>query len=83
MLIIDPKKGDVFRTNTSTYLDQPMVHQKYVELPKAEFMTEHGVQSLSLLTSCFLISGQPVGITVRAGESVTDFSWRSAPVCAI
>lgn len=81
--IIDPKKGDVFRTNTSTYLDQPMVYQKYVELPKAKFMTEHGMQSLSLLTSCFLINGQPVGITVRAGESVTDFSWRSAPVCAI
>jgi glutathionylspermidine synthase len=79
--IIDPKKGDLFRTNTSTYLDQPMVYQKYEELPRVELMTEHGMQSLSLLTSCFLINGEPVGITVRAGEAVTDYSWRSVPVC--
>jgi glutathionylspermidine synthase len=79
--IVDPKKGDVFKTTTSTYMDQPMVYQKYVELPKVELMTEHGMQSLSLLTSCFLINGQPVGITLRAGEAVTDFSWRSVPVC--
>ena len=79
--IVDPRKGDVFRTNTSTYLDQPMVYQKYMELPKVELMTEHGMQSLSLLISCFLINGRPVGITARAGEAVTDFSWRSVPVC--
>jgi len=58
-----------------------MVYQKYEELPRVELMTEHGMQSLSLLTSCFLINGEPVGITVRAGEAVTDYSWRSVPVC--
>lgn len=79
--IIDPKKGQVFRSNTSTYLEQPMVYQKYVELPRVEMMTEDGPRSLRLLTSCFLINGQPVGVSVRAGEGTTDFSWWSVPVC--
>jgi glutathionylspermidine synthase len=74
-------KGQVFKTNTSTYLEQPMVYQKYVELPRVEMMTEDGPRSLRLLTSCFLINGQPVGVSVRAGEGTTDFSWWSVPVC--
>jgi len=81
--IIDPKKGQVFRSNTSTYLEQPMVYQKYLELPRVQLMTEDGMQSLRLLTSCFLIDGQPVGISLRAGAVITDFSWWSVPVCVV
>ena len=79
--IINSRPGEVFRSNNSTYLEQPMVYQKYVELPRVEIMTEDGLRSLRLLTSCFLIDGQPVGISLRAGEAITDFSWWSVPIC--
>lgn len=79
--IINSRLGEVFRSNNSTYVEQPMVYQKYVELPRIEIMTEDGRRSLSLLTSCFLIDGQPVGISLRAGEAITDFSWWSVPIC--
>lgn len=65
----------------TTYADQPMVFQKYVKLPREEIMTEYGVRSLSLLTSCFLISGTPAGICMRAGEAITDESAWVLPVC--
>ncbi|HXM33783.1 MAG TPA: glutathionylspermidine synthase family protein, partial [Pyrinomonadaceae bacterium] len=83
LTIIDPRRGEVYRSNTSTYLEQPMVYQKYVELPRVQLMTEDGMRSLRLLTSCFLINGQPVGISVRAGEAITDFSWWSVPICVV
>jgi len=79
--IINARPGEVFRSNNNTYAEQSMVYQKYVELPRVEIMTEDGLRSLSLLTSCFLIDGQPVGITLRAGEAITDFSWWSVPIC--
>ena len=73
----------VSRSNTSTYMDQPMVYQKYVELPQVHLMTENGMQSLSMLTSCFLIDEKPVGICLRAGESITGFNWWYLPVCVV
>ena len=79
--IINARPGEVFRSNNNTYAEQSMVYQKYVELPRVEIMTEDGLRSLSILTSCFLIDGQPVGITLRAGEAITDFSWWSVPIC--
>ena len=80
--IVDPKLGEVSGNNSSTYLEQPMVYQKYVDLPLVEMMTEDGTQSLRLLTSCFLINGRALGICLRAGSVITDYSWWYVPVCA-
>ena len=79
--IVDPSNGNVVRSNSSSYLEGPMVYQKYVELPRVELMTEDGPRVLQLLTSCFLVDGQPVGISLRAGEAFTDYSWWCVPVC--
>jgi len=81
--IANPRNGEVSGSDGTTYLEQPMVYQKYVKLPRVELMTEYGPRSLSILTSCFLIDGRGVGITLRAGEFITDFSWWSVPVCAV
>lgn len=61
--------------------DSPMVYQEYVELSREEMMTEYGMRSLSLLTSCFLVAGKPAGICMRAGEAITDESAWVLPVC--
>jgi glutathionylspermidine synthase len=79
--IVDPGSKEVVKSNNTTYLEQPMIYQKYIELPRAELMTEEGRRSLSLLTSCFLIDGKATGITLRAGDSITNFAWWSVPVC--
>jgi glutathionylspermidine synthase len=81
--IMDSQQRVLSRSNTSTYTDQPMVYQEYVELPRVELMTENGVQSLRMLTSCFLIDEKPIGICLRAGESITDFNWWYLPVCVV
>src|SRR5438105_13417040 len=80
--IMNARQGEISRSNNCTYLEQPMVYQKYVELPRAELMTEDGLRSLRLLTSCFVIDGQPVGISLRAGQGITGYSWWSVPVCS-
>jgi len=79
--IMDGEQRVLSRSSTSTYMDQPMVYQEYVELPRVELMTENGMQSLRMLTSCFLIDEKPIGICLRAGESITDFNWWYLPVC--
>ena len=79
--IRDGSKSVLLRSNNSTYMNQPMVYQKYVELPRVQLMTEDGIESLQILTSCFLINGEPIGICLRAGRGITDFSWWYLPVC--
>ena len=64
----------------STYSDQLMVYQKYVDLPEVEMMTEYGPRKLHQVMSCFLISGEPVGICMRAGGAVTDESAWVVPI---
>jgi glutathionylspermidine synthase len=79
--IVNPKLGEVSKSTNMTYVDQPMIYQKYVEMPLIETMTEEGLQSLHLLTSCFLTGEQPIGICLRAGHIITDYSWWFVPVC--
>jgi CheY-like chemotaxis protein len=42
---------------------------------------EEGMRILHTLTTCFLISGEPVGIGMRAGSDITNDSWWLLPVC--
>lgn len=79
--VIDPELGAVAKNSGQTFAEQPMVYQQYMELPQVELMTEEGPQRLQLLTSCFLIADQPVGICLRAGHEITDASWWFMPVC--
>jgi len=79
--IRDGNKRVLLRSNNSTYMNQPMVYQKYVELPRVQLMTEDGIETLQILTSCFLINGEPNGICLRAGHGITNFSWWFLPVC--
>src|SRR5207247_435116 len=64
--VVDPKKGETWRSATSTYAGQPMVYQQYVEMPLMDAMTEDGPRRLRALTTCFLIAGEPAGIGMRA-----------------
>jgi glutathionylspermidine synthase len=79
--IIDPELGTLTNSSGQTYAEQPMVYQQYTELPRVELMTEDGPRRLQVLTSCFLIADQPVGICLRAGHEITDASWWFLPVC--
>ncbi|HKF47074.1 MAG TPA: glutathionylspermidine synthase family protein [Terracidiphilus sp.] len=71
----------ITRSARSTHSDEPMVYQKRVPIPALELMTEFGPRRLHLVTSCFLISGTPAGICVRAGEEITDESAWVLPTC--
>jgi glutathionylspermidine synthase len=67
----------------TSYSDQIMVYQKHVELPALDMMTEYGQRTLQVVTSCFLISGKPAGICMRAGGPITDDSAWVLPVCIL
>jgi len=71
----------ITRSDCTTYSDQPMVYQKYAELPTIQVMTEHGPRLLHVTTSCFFLSGKPVGICMRAGGIITDDSAWVLAVC--
>jgi glutathionylspermidine synthase len=57
------------------------VFQKYVELPEQPFVTEDGKKILKTVTSCFVLAGRSIGLTLRAGQGITDVSWWVVPVC--
>jgi glutathionylspermidine synthase len=71
----------ISQSQRTTHSDKPMVYQKRVAVPAPELMTEYGPRRLHLVTSCFLISGTPTGICVRAGEEITDETAWVLPVC--
>jgi glutathionylspermidine synthase len=71
----------VHRAACTTHMGQLMVYQKRVDVPAEEMMTEYGTRKLHMVTSCFLISGTPAGICIRAGEAITDESAWVLPVC--
>ncbi|HJY79864.1 MAG TPA: glutathionylspermidine synthase family protein [Candidatus Binatia bacterium] len=79
--LVNPALGSVRRALCTTYADQSMVYQRYVELPEMEVLTELGPQVLQMLTSCFVISGRPVGVCIRAGGAITDETAWVLPVC--
>ena len=74
---------DVGRTCASeaqSFTDQIMVYQQYVPMPEAALMTAQGMQRFSLLTSCFVVGGEPSAIGLRAGGLITDDRCRFVPV---
>jgi glutathionylspermidine synthase len=73
--------GVINESARTTHSDTPMVYQKRVAIPAPDLMTEYGPRKLHLVTSCFLISGTPTGICVRAGEEITDETAWVLPVC--
>ncbi len=79
--VIAPDGSVMSQSECTTYSDRPMVYQKLVIVPALELMTEFGRRTLHVVTSCFLISGTPTGICMRAGESITDDSAWVLPSC--
>jgi glutathionylspermidine synthase len=79
--VMTPDSGVVCQSAYTSYSDQLMVYQKYVDLMPSEMMTEYGPRNLHVVTSCFLIAGKPGGICMRAGEAITDDSAWVLPVC--
>jgi len=81
--VVTPGGGVVDKSVYTSYSDQVMVYQKYVDLMPSEMMTEYGPRTLHVVTSCFLIAGKPSGICMRAGEAITDESAWVLPVCIV
>jgi glutathionylspermidine synthase len=78
--MVDPEER-VLESQNTTYSDQPMVYQKYVDLPKERLMTEFGPRTLHLVTSCFVVAGIPSAICIRAGGPITNEEAWVVPVC--
>ena len=70
--IVDPVRDEVRRSAGTSYQGEANVYQQFVSLPIRNLMTEHGVRSLHLVASCFLVSGRPTGIIFRAGDEITS-----------
>ena len=81
--IANPRIGTISKNACTTHSDQPMVYQRHVRVPTREIMTEYGRRRLHIVTSCFLVSGTPAGICMRAGEAITDESAWVLPVCVV
>jgi glutathionylspermidine synthase len=79
--IVNPDVGVVNQSKCTTYSDQTMVYQRYAELPAMEIPTELGPRVLKTITSCFVVSGVPIGVCMRAGGAITDDSAWVLPVC--
>ena len=79
--LVDRRSGTTRRGSSAAWTEEPLVYQRYVEIPTRELMTEHGPRTLHLLFSCFLIAGEPMGICLRAGELITDESAWVVPLC--
>ena len=73
-------REQVHASEAQSFTDQPMVYQQYVPMPEAELMTAQGMQRLSLLTTCFVIGGEPSAVGLRAGGLITDDRCRFVPV---
>ena len=72
--------GRICASEAQTFMDQPMVYQEYAQMPEAGLMTAQGMQTLSLLTSCFVVGGEPSAVGLRAGGLITDDRCRFVPV---
>jgi glutathionylspermidine synthase len=81
VVIVNPRIGSISQSACTTHAEQSMVYQKYVKLPTHRTMTEYGPKRLHVVASCFLVSGRPAGICMRAGEAITDESAWVMPVC--
>ena len=70
--VVDSKRKRVHKSSSSSYTDQPLVYQEYVDLPCERLMTEYGPRNLHLVMSCFTVGGAPSSICMRAGNAITD-----------
>jgi glutathionylspermidine synthase len=66
VLIVDGNTE--YASTARSYAGQPMVYQRYISLPQTVVQTESGKKRVSYIHTCFLISGKPAGIGVRAAE---------------
>jgi glutathionylspermidine synthase len=81
VLMLDAQRRVISASLDTTYVEQPAVYQRYIDLPHEELMTEYGPQTLHLVTSCFVISGRASAICIRAGEAITnELAW-VLPIC--
>ncbi|WP_309722653.1 glutathionylspermidine synthase family protein [Armatimonas sp.] len=68
--------GESGETETKGGLDlynsQPMLWQKYVQMPTVTVPTESGEKTLSLLHSVFVLDGDPSAIGLRVCGPITD-----------
>ncbi|WP_249862746.1 glutathionylspermidine synthase family protein [Paenibacillus konkukensis] len=60
------------RSEEEEYCDQPMVYQRYTELPQVRFETLKGAGSGRLLWGCFLIGGRASAVVARVGGHITN-----------
>ncbi|MEP7306434.1 MAG: glutathionylspermidine synthase family protein [Acidobacteriota bacterium] len=79
--LVNTELGLSTRAECTSYADQAMVYQQYVELPEMELLTELGPKVLQLVASCFVVAGRPIGVCMRAGGPITDDSAWVQPVC--
>src|SRR5262249_25583938 len=75
------QRNNTYKAAKTTYSDQPMIYQQYVDLPREQLMTEYGLRTLYLTVSCFVTSWTPTAICMRAGEAITDERAWVVPVC--
>ena len=78
--IVDAAHHAIRSSTCRSYRGECDVYQTYVELPQARMMTEQGERNVRLVTSCFLVSGRPTGIILRAGDEITDDEAWGVPV---
>lgn len=78
--VVDPDLGPIAESRTVIHINEPMVYQKFVELPSLDLLTEHGVLLLQSVISVFVVNGEPIGVTMRAGHGITDNSWWFVPL---
>ncbi|PZE22874.1 glutathionylspermidine synthase family protein [Paenibacillus xerothermodurans] len=54
------------------YIEQPMIYQRYTELPAVEVETLKGPVNGRLLWGCFVIGGRPSAVIPRVGGHITS-----------
>ena len=69
--IIKPTAQVIAADHTTYYVKQPKIYQRYVEMPDFTLDTWDGAYTGKLLTSVFLIGGEPAGVFLRVGEKIT------------
>lgn len=78
--IFGPDGSVIYGDSQMNYKDSAPVFQEFVELPKTTINTAEGKKDVHYMTGCFLISGKPSSIGIRAGKVVTDDNSYFLPV---
>jgi glutathionylspermidine synthase len=62
---------ELHRDEEPNYWEQPVVYQRYTELPAVRMETLAGMYEGSLLWGCFLIGGEASAVVARLGGKIT------------